>query len=365
MIITIGNIFESKAQVLVNTVNCVGVMGKGIAAEFKKRYPLMFKDYSERCASHSITAGQPYYYSDLTGASVINFPTKDHWRSPSQLSYIIDGLDWFVNNYEKLKIKSVAFPPLGCGNGGLSWDTVGPIMYQKLNNLPIDIEIYAPFGTPPSKLQTTFLSRNACSNKNVSGIKPGKINPNWYLMLYVVNELENKRYSLNVGRTIFQKICYVLTRTGVNTGFSFTKGCYGPYSPQIREAITILSNANLMHETSIGQMMKMTVTDEFVFDKCSFSTQDINAADKTIDLFSRVKNTDHAEMIATVMYSYDVLAAKNTTVYDKDVYKFVMDWKKHWEPDKKEAVCDAILNLMVLGWINVGYSNEIEYNYDI
>ena len=159
MIITIGNIFDSKADVLVNTVNCVGVMGKGIALDFKKRFPMMFSDYSERCAAHELKPGKPYYYHDLTGASVINFPTKDHWSSPSKLSYIIDGLDWFVENYESYGIKSVAFPPLGCGNGGLTWDIIGPIMYQKLIKLPIYIEIYAPFGTSPDKLKPEFLCK--------------------------------------------------------------------------------------------------------------------------------------------------------------------------------------------------------------
>ena len=88
MIVKIGNIFESHAQTLVNTVNCVGVMGKGIALDFKNRYPEMFKEYTELCAQKRVKPGVPYYYSDLLGASVINFPTKDHWRSPSKLSYI-------------------------------------------------------------------------------------------------------------------------------------------------------------------------------------------------------------------------------------------------------------------------------------
>lgn len=160
MLVTIGNIFESKASTLVNTVNCVGVMGKGVALEFKKRYPQMFKEYAEKCRNHELNAGCPYYYCDLTGASVINFPTKEHWRSPSKLSYITDGLNWFVDNYQNLGITSVAFPPLGCGNGGLPWEIVGPLMYQKLKNLPIYIEIYAPFGTKPEQLKKEFLEKN-------------------------------------------------------------------------------------------------------------------------------------------------------------------------------------------------------------
>lgn len=114
--IVIGNIFESNKDVLVNTVNCVGVMGKGIASEFKKKYPLMFEEYKIKCSNNEIQTGCLYPYVELGKVKVINFPTKQHWRSPSKIEYVIDGLKWFVHNYEKLNIASIAFPPLGCGN---------------------------------------------------------------------------------------------------------------------------------------------------------------------------------------------------------------------------------------------------------
>ena len=139
MKIMIGNIFDSTAKTLVNTVNCVGVMGKGIALDFKNKYPTMYKEYVKLCHAGEIKPGKPYLYQDLYGTSILNFPTKEHWRSPSKLSYIIEGLDWFCENYQKYDISSIAFPPLGCGNGGLSWEVVGPIMYSKLRDLPIEI----------------------------------------------------------------------------------------------------------------------------------------------------------------------------------------------------------------------------------
>lgn len=144
MIIKSGNIFESEAETLVNAVNCVGIMGKGIALEFKNRYPKMFTEYQDMCSKNEMTIGRLHYYRDTTGISIINFPTKNHWRSKSNLEYVISGLDCFVKNYEKLGIKSIAFPALGCGNGGLSWETVEPIMYEKLKDLPIYIEVYSP-----------------------------------------------------------------------------------------------------------------------------------------------------------------------------------------------------------------------------
>ena len=160
MIFRIGDIFSSDMKTLVNTVNCVGVMGKGIALEFKKRYPKMYREYMAMCENGHIRPGKPYYYEDAEGNSVLNFPTKDHWRSPSKLSYIIDGLQWFRDNYDKLGITSIAFPPLGCGNGGLSWNVVGPLMYQYLHDLEIDIVVYAPYETSQEQLTVGNLQSN-------------------------------------------------------------------------------------------------------------------------------------------------------------------------------------------------------------
>ena len=162
MVVKIGNIFESKCSTIVNAVNCAGVMGKGIALEFKKLYPEMYLDYVRKCNAGEVKTGIPYVYMNNDGSKILNFPTKDHWRSPSRLSYITDGLNWFVENYDKYGIDKIAFPALGCGNGGLTWDVVGPIMYQKLIKLPIEVEIYAPFGTNGNELSVEYLSQNAC-----------------------------------------------------------------------------------------------------------------------------------------------------------------------------------------------------------
>lgn len=95
----IGDLFESRAQTLVNTVNCVGVMGKGVALEFKKRFPAMFEDYIARCERKGVHLGTPYLYRDAAGRQIVNFPTKDHWRSPSRLVDIERGLDYFTRRF--------------------------------------------------------------------------------------------------------------------------------------------------------------------------------------------------------------------------------------------------------------------------
>jgi O-acetyl-ADP-ribose deacetylase (regulator of RNase III) len=136
------NIFESSANVLVNTVNTVGVMGKGLAKEFKRIYPDMFKIYQKFCEEGALTTGKLQLYK-TTNKWIINFPTKANWRSPSKLEYVEQGLQKFVENYERLGIKSISFPMLGCGNGGLSWeDEVKPLMEKYLDTLPIDVFIH-------------------------------------------------------------------------------------------------------------------------------------------------------------------------------------------------------------------------------
>ncbi len=357
MIVKIGNIFESKCSTIVNTVNCVGVMGKGIALEFKKRYPDMFTDYVLKCDRGEVKPGIPYVYQNEQ-VSILNFPTKDHWRSPSRLSYVIDGLNWFLDNYERYNIDSIAFPPLGCGNGGLTWSVVGPIMYQKLSKLPIPIEIYAPFGTSPKEISEEYLSK-CISEENIIGNSNSRVNPKWYLILQVVKELNERKYALRVGRTIYQKICYVLTRNGVDTGFSFSKGSYGPFSPQVKDSITALANANLIVEKQLGRMISLSVSENVEIHKDKFTETEWLAVKKTVDLFGRVKSTEQAEMIATVLYSYDQLALEKTMISDKDVYDYVLDWKPHWKTDKEFDLCDTIQNMAMLSLINVSCSGKL------
>lgn len=356
MKVKIGNIFESKCSAIVNTVNCVGVMGKGIALEFKKRYPEMFIDYVQKCKSGKVHTGTPYVFDNGDGMTIINFPTKDHWRSPSRLSFVVEGLDWFVENYEKYGITSVAFPPLGCGNGGLTWEVVGPIMYQKLRGLPIEVEIYAPFGVSKNEINDDFLLKSVVAD-DILGKNNLKINPKWYLILEVVRELNSRTYSLKVGRTIYQKICYVITRNGVNTGFIFSKGNYGPYSTNVKDSITALANANLIIEQTLGRMVSLSVSDDVVIHQNKFTKDEWNAMKKTVDLFGRIKSTEQAEMVATVLYSYDELNNGKEKVSDEDVYNYVMSWKPHWKKEKNYEVCDTIHNLAMLSLISVTHSS--------
>ena len=107
----IGDMFKSEMQTLVNTVNCVGVMGKGIALLFKREYPAMFEEYQALCEAKKVQLGEPYHYKYTIGSSVVNFPTKGHWRAATRIADVENGLDHFVENYESWGVTSVAFPP--------------------------------------------------------------------------------------------------------------------------------------------------------------------------------------------------------------------------------------------------------------
>ena len=144
-----GDLFQSKAQTLVNAVNCVGVMGKGIALDFKVRFPDMYDDYVARCAAKQVRLGEPYLFQRPTPLWVLNFPTKDHWRSPASLSGIADGLAYVERHYRQWGIQSLAVPALGCGHGSLDWQVVGPVLHRHLSLLEIPVELYAPHGAPP------------------------------------------------------------------------------------------------------------------------------------------------------------------------------------------------------------------------
>jgi len=134
-------LFDSPAQTLVNTVNTVGVMGKGVAAEFKRRYPDMFRRYHELCEQGQLDIGKLYLHR-TPNKWVLNFPTKKHWRNPSRIEYIEAGLRKFVETCTESGITSISFPQLGCGNGQLPWRVVRPVMEKYLSGLPIPVYVH-------------------------------------------------------------------------------------------------------------------------------------------------------------------------------------------------------------------------------
>ena len=361
----IGNLFESQAQTLVNTVNCVGVMGKGVAEQFKRRFPDMFQDYRRRAERNAVRLGEPYIYRDRSGVQIVNFPTKGHWRSPSRLADIERGLDYLAAHAAEWGITSMAMPPLGCGNGGLEWPEVGPLIYGKLHRLPVEIEVYAPYGTPRSELTEAFLAAPSQLSLDGKGRRQDPPRREWIVLMEVLRGLEAQPYAKPVGRTIFQKIGYVVTELNVPTGFQYGKGSYGPFSADVKLALHDFANRNWLTEQNLGRMIALRTTTEYAEKRHRYK-QEIErygpTIAKTVDLFSRIKNTEQAEEVLTVLFADRQLkqSKRRDNVAEEDLYDYILDWKKAWRSDeKRRAVATAIRNLVVLGWLDLRPSDSI------
>jgi len=358
MKILLGDILQSKAQTLVNTVNCVGIMGKGIALEFKKRFPEMFEDYAERCERKEVKPGVPYLYKTLLPPQIINFPTKDHWKSVSRIADVERGLKHLLSRYKEWGVTSLAIPPLGCGNGQLEWKAVGPLIYRYANKMDIPVELYAPYGTPPRELTVEFLSQTSVTARHRNGkTVQSAINPAWVALIEILHRIEEQPYHWPTGRTIFQKLAYVATRQGLPTGFVYQKGSFGPFSRELKRAETKLINNNLLQEERYGKMFLVKSGPNFERVRKDFQAsldKWMPIIEKTTDLFMRV-NTDQAEVIATVMFAADILKTESRSVpTETDVFDAVLRWKQKRRPPLDEAgVASTIRNLGMLRWLNV------------
>ncbi|MCW7076180.1 MAG: macro domain-containing protein [Candidatus Syntrophoarchaeum sp.] len=169
---SVESVFNEGTQTIVNTVNCVGVMGAGLALEFKLRYPEMFEDYVNRCQNNKVKIGEPYIYK-YDDVWILNFPTKIHWRDKSKLDWIEKGLIYFRDNYRKMGIQSIAFPKLGTNKGGLKWEEVNKLMKAYLDS--IDIPFYICLDTAKSpkgveKYMTDYLN-NLSLNELITEFK--------------------------------------------------------------------------------------------------------------------------------------------------------------------------------------------------
>ena len=165
-----GNLLQQHdADAIVNTVNCVGVMGKGIALQFKKKWPDNFNAYAKACKADEVKLGHMFVF-DLGGLAtprfIINFPTKGHWRSASRLQDIDSGLKDLAQQIQSLGIRSIAIPPLGCGNGGLDWDEVKPLIAKHLSGIDsLDVRLFEP----TDSIKATSLVTNSAKPKMTAG----------------------------------------------------------------------------------------------------------------------------------------------------------------------------------------------------
>jgi uncharacterized protein YwgA/O-acetyl-ADP-ribose deacetylase (regulator of RNase III) len=360
--VKVGNLFSSAAQTLVNTVNCVGVMGKGVALEFKNRFPEMFQDYVGRCNAGQVRLGQPYLYRRETRPWVLNFPTKDHWRSISRLKDIEDGLRYLVAHYREWDIESLAVPPLGCGQGQLEWRVVGPTLYRYLSQIEIPVELYAPFGTPHDELGLSFLAQTSAF-AHETGHGGYRIDPAWIALVEILHRIEAEPCHWPVGRTTFQKIAYFATQSGIPTGLRYERGSYGPYSAELKRRIASLVNNGLVSEDRMGRMFVVRVGRTFGDALRAYSGEIegwTRPIDKVADLFMRM-TTSQAEIAATVHFVTCELKQKSAEIpTEVDILREVMSWKqKRRPPLQEQEVALTIRALNVLTWLSASVSADL------
>ena len=226
-----GNLIEAPVEALVNTVNCVGVMGRGIALQFRKAFPENFKIYEAACERGEVVPGKMLVFETgfLTGPKyIINFPTKRHWKGKSRLEDIDAGLPALVDEVAKRGIRSIAIPPLGCGLGGLNWNDVRPRILRSFETLPdVQVQLFEPEGAPPPiemvKVRTT------------PKMTPGRAVLLELMSRYLVAVLDPFITLLEI-----HKLMYFMQEAGENLRLDYEKAPYGPYAKNLRHVLSVV-----------------------------------------------------------------------------------------------------------------------------
>ncbi len=217
--LTRGNVLEAKAEAIVNTVNCVGVMGKGIALQFKKAFPENFREYRNACNRKEVRPGGMLVYDcgDMLGPRyIINFPTKRHWKGKSRYEDVQNGLSALVEDVRRLGIKSIAIPPLGCGLGGLNWKRIRTMITKAFDGLPgVEVILYEPAGAPKAADQPIGTERPHLTVARSLFIK-------------LIEQYASMEYRLTLLE--IQKLAYFLQEAGQPMKLLYQAHTYGPYA---------------------------------------------------------------------------------------------------------------------------------------
>ncbi|MBS1505208.1 MAG: macro domain-containing protein [Bacteroidetes bacterium] len=321
-----GNVLESPAEALVNTVNTVGVMGKGIALQFKKEFPFNTRKYEEACQNGLIGIGKLLVVRDTSLATgekvIINFPTKKDWRKPSEYSFIESGLKDLVRLIHEEKIKSIAIPPLGSGNGGLDWQRVKGILERHLSDLPIQVYVYEP----------NALIQDAMKKERV------KLTPARAMLLDVLYDLV--RNGEFISEFAAEKIAYFLQRFGAGDQFKleYKQNFYGPYSGKVKYVLYYLNGSYIFGYSAM---------DKKPFEELGIIT---DGATTVQEYLSKTENlpfkeiADKVKEFLTGFYSsfgLELLSTVDFIMREKDA-KTIDDIKRHlgqWS-DRKKTLFD-------------------------
>lgn len=313
-----GDLLSSTAEALVNTVNTVGVMGKGIALQFKNRFPQNYKIYQEACRKGTFKTGQVLVVREgdlLHQKTIINFPTKSHWKGDSKYEYISSGLEALKKAIIENDIKSIAIPPLGCGNGGLDWDRVKAMIEDALQNVNCDIVVYTPNNEIKAILQKETL------NKEV------KLTPARAMLIYLLFQYEasGEQSSLFVAN----KLAYFLQRRGEKLRLKFEAHHYGPYAVQLNHVLLHLNGVYLkgMEQNQAKPFEplwlnyeKYSEIETYIKNTTDFEQK--QRLDDVLKLLKGFESTFALELLATV----DFVSTENRSNSISDVQKSIASW---------------------------------------
>ncbi|MET9256658.1 macro domain-containing protein [Streptomyces sp. NPDC003717] len=232
-----GNLLLADVDALVNTVNTVGVMGKGIALQFKRAYPENFRDYKTSCDRGEVMVGRMHVHKVEQVSHprfIINFPTKRHWRAPSRIEDIASGLVALRDEIVERGITSIAVPPLGCGNGGLSWREVEPMIRQTLGTIPgVEVRVYEPSGAPNASTMPNATPKPDMTRERAAFLAV----LNRYIRSGISRGLA---FEPRISLLEAHKVAYLLQKLRLDLGLPFEKGLYGPYSQPLDRAVSAM-----------------------------------------------------------------------------------------------------------------------------
>lgn len=351
-----GNLLDAEAEALVNTVNTTGIMGKGIALQFKQAYPGNFRAYQAACRRGEVRLGRMFTYeTGLLGNPrlIINFPTKGHWRARSRLSDIEAGLADLCHVIRDRKIGSIAVPPLGCGNGGLDWREVRPLIGTVLGELPdVQVMVYPPQGTPAAESMQVSTARPAMTAGRAALLTA--------LGRYIrLSRLEQAAAPEGASLLEIQKLMYFLQQAGQPLRLSYVKARYGPYADNLNHVLQALEGHYLRgYGDRTQQVLKLSpialmpgAEDEgqrWLADHPDQTTNRINTVTRLVEGFASAYGL---ELLATVHW----IATQEGTDQIADaaaLTQHIGSWNERKGRLFTEAhVRNAIDHLSSLGWV--------------
>jgi O-acetyl-ADP-ribose deacetylase (regulator of RNase III) len=311
-----GNLLRDDAEALVNTVNTVGVAGKGIALQFRQAYPANYKAYAAACKRGEVVPGKMFVHpvDQLTNPRyIINFPTKRHWRARSRIEDIRTGLADLVRVIEELDLRSIAVPPLGCGNGGLEWDAVRPLILAALENLPnTRVILHSPGETPPPE------------EMPVATDKP-KMTPGRAVLLALFDRYLVPGYRLTGLEA--QKLAYFLQVAGEPLRLAYVKAPYGPYAEALNHVLRVMEGHYIRGFGDRSAQAQILLLDGAVSEATHFL-----AEEQPHDVSERLFRVEELVRGYDTPYGLELLATTHWAVTDlrshslKRVARYVADW---------------------------------------